>query len=137
MGPVLNPASGRVTGRSGAGHGRDGLGKPEESVGRGVRDLRPNRETIFTRHARVAAWRASIIILRRKSTGIATHRLRSAVSSSGEFRFDAAGRASPRRSVRRATCVQLYTSRRCSSSSSSSRGVTIALLATHNVTSLC
>jgi len=102
MGPVLNPASGRVTGRSGAGRGRDGLGKPEESVGRGVRDLRPNRETIFTRHARVAAWRASIIILRRKSTGIATHRLRSAVSSSGEFRFDAAGRASPRRS--RSSC---------------------------------
>jgi len=70
MGHVLNPASGHE-----AGHGHDGLGKPEESVGRGARDLPPNRDCIYAgvvRAARVAALRASIIILRRKSTGVAS-----------------------------------------------------------------
>jgi len=35
----------RAVGRAAA--GRDGLGKPEESVGRGMRDPRPNRDYIY------------------------------------------------------------------------------------------
>jgi len=44
---VLNPASDRASGPQKASRGRDGLGKPEESVGRGVRDPRPNRDYIY------------------------------------------------------------------------------------------
>lgn len=51
---VLNPASERASGPPEASRGRDGLGKPEESVGRGLLDPRRNRDYIYAIIVRAA-----------------------------------------------------------------------------------